>query len=71
MLEWAETIFIMEPEQRRALEGMFPGHPALERLICLDIPDEYLFLQPELVALLEERVTAHLQRSDTTSRQYD
>jgi len=32
----------------------------LERLICLDIPDEYTFLQPELIALLETRVTPHL-----------
>ena len=60
MLEWADTIFIMEPEQRDALEQMFPGHPALDRLICLDIPDDYLFLQPELVALLEERLKTHL-----------
>ena len=59
MLDWADTIFIMEPEHRRALEAMFPGHPALERLICLDIPDDYLFLQPELVELLEARVKPH------------
>ncbi len=63
MLEWADTIFIMELEHRRRLEEMFPTHPALARLICLDIPDDYLFLQPELVALLEERVEAHLQRT--------
>ena len=60
MLEWAGTIFIMEDEQRRALAAMFPGHPALTRLISLDIPDDYEFLQPELVTLLEERVKAHL-----------
>ena len=60
MLDWADTIFIMEPEHQRALDAMFPGHPALERLICLDIPDDYLFLQPELVTLLEDRVKAHL-----------
>ena len=60
MLDWADTIFIMEEDQRRALEAMFPGHPALARLISLDIPDDYVFLQPELVTLLEERVKAHL-----------
>jgi predicted protein tyrosine phosphatase len=48
MLDWADTIFIMDPEQRDALESMFPGHPALGQLSCLDIPDDYLFLQPEL-----------------------
>jgi predicted protein tyrosine phosphatase len=60
MLEWADAIFIMDPAQRRALDRMFPGHPALERLICLDISDDFAFLQPDLVKLLEERINPHL-----------
>ena len=31
-----------------------------KRVICLDIPDDYAFLQPELVALLEKKVAPHL-----------
>lgn len=61
MLEWADAIFTMDPEQHRALARMFPGHPALDRLICLEISDEFTFLEPDLVKLLEERVTPHLQ----------
>ncbi len=60
MLDWADLIFTMDPEQERALSRMFPGHPSLSRLICLGIPDDYGFLDPELVRLLEERVPAHL-----------
>jgi predicted protein tyrosine phosphatase len=60
MLEWADLIFIMDDEQRRSLEVRFTGHPALQRLICLNIPDEFTFLQPELVELLEARVGPHL-----------
>ena len=60
MLEWADVIFIMDDVQRRSLESMFPDHPALQRLVCLDIPDNFTFLEPELVRLLEERVPAHL-----------
>lgn len=60
MLEWADVIFIMDDEQRRSLEAMFPEHPALQRLVCLDIPDNFTFLEPELVQLLEERVSRHL-----------
>ena len=60
MLDWADLIFIMDDEQRRSLQRRFAGHPALERLICLDIPDDFSFLQPELVDLLEERATPHL-----------
>jgi predicted protein tyrosine phosphatase len=60
MLEWADVIFTMDDAQRTALETMFPGHPALDQLICLNIPDEYSFLEPDLVKLLEERVPGHL-----------
>jgi predicted protein tyrosine phosphatase len=63
MLEWADTIFTMDPQQHRALARMFPGHPALKRLVCLDIPDDFGFLDPQLVTLLEERVPRHLERN--------
>jgi predicted protein tyrosine phosphatase len=39
---------------------MFPGHPALDRIICLDIEDVYVFLEPKLVKVLQERVPPHL-----------
>src|SRR3954470_4796124 len=61
MLEWADLIFIMDDEQRRELTSMFPGHAALYRLVCLDIQDQYDFLDPELVALLRERTALHLR----------
>ena len=60
MLDWAERIFIMDASQGEALRRMFPGHPALDRLVCLEIPDHFTFLQPELVTLLQERVASHL-----------
>src|SRR5215213_7475778 len=59
MLDWADVIFIMDEQQRRALRRAFPEHPALERLICLDIPDEFSFLQPELMTLIDDRATPH------------
>ena len=60
MLEWADLIFIMDDQQRRSLRRRFAGHPTLEHLICLEIPDEYTFMQPELVDLLTVRATPHL-----------
>ena len=60
MLDWADVVFVMEDPHRRALERMFPGHAALARIVTLDIPDEYAFLDPELVDLLEARVRRHL-----------
>jgi predicted protein tyrosine phosphatase len=62
MLDWADVVFVMEDEQRRELARMFPSHAALKRLICLEIPDKYEFLDPELVGLLQERTRPHLRR---------
>lgn len=61
MLDWAEVIFVMDSDQRRWLETTFEGHPSLTRVVCLEIPDVFTFLQPELVELLEQRVPQHLQ----------
>lgn len=60
MLDWADVIFIMDGDQRRWLETSFKDHPALARVVCLDIPDVFTFLQPELIQLLEERVPPHI-----------
>jgi predicted protein tyrosine phosphatase len=64
MLEWADVIFIMDDAQRQALARMFPSHPCLERLICHEIPDDFLFLDPALVELLESRVRPHLETQE-------
>jgi|SRR6185436_15672555 len=62
MLDWADVVFIMDDDQRRELARLFPSHPALKQLICLDILDKYEFLDPELVSLLEQRARPHLER---------
>jgi predicted protein tyrosine phosphatase len=56
MLDWADLVITMDDGQATALSEMFPAHPALGSLLCLAIPDDFTFLQPELVVLLEERV---------------
>ena|SRR5215210_9238135 len=62
MLDWADVVFAMDDGQRLALEQMFPGHRALAQVVCLGIPDEFTFLQPELVKLLEQRMSPHLEK---------
>jgi len=62
MLDWADIVFAMDDEQRTSLTRAFPSHPAVKRMVVLDIQDDYHFLAPELVTLLRERVTPHLDR---------
>jgi len=60
MLDWADLVFVMDDRQRQSLGRQFAGHPSLDRLICLDIPDDFDFMQPELVDLLTTRTAPHL-----------
>ena len=62
MLEWADIVFVMDGDQVRDLQRMFPGHSAVDRLVCLEIRDVYHFLDPQLVTLLQERTQPHLER---------
>lgn len=62
MLEWADIIFVMDGEQVEALRKMFPAHPALPGVVCLDIQDCYHFLDPDLVAILQERTLPHFEK---------
>jgi predicted protein tyrosine phosphatase len=62
MLDWADIVFVMDEEQHRALARAFPEHAAVPRAVVLHIEDDYQFLEPELVSLLRERVTPHLDR---------
>lgn len=60
-LEGVDTIFVMEKAQRTKLAQRFRRYLGGARVICLDIPDDYTFMQPELVELLKARVTPHLR----------
>ncbi len=57
----ADIIFVMEKAHRAKLQRRFRAHLKRARVVCLDIPDDYAFMQPELVALLETRVGAYLK----------
>ena len=39
----------------------FKGPLKGKRVVCLDVPGDYEYMQAELVALLEKRVTSHLR----------
>ena len=62
MIEWADLVFVMDGEQVEALGKMFPGHPMLPQVICLNIQDNYHFMDPELVAILQERTKPHFDK---------
>ncbi len=61
-LEWATIIFVMEKTHRHKLSQHYSAQLKNKRIICLDIPDDYTFMQPELIALLEHKAGPYLRR---------
>ena len=55
MLDWADAVFVMDDYQVVALEQQFPDHERVREVVKLDIPDQYLFMDPDLVELLNTR----------------
>ncbi len=55
-IEWADTIVVMEEEHRRELGKRFPKLYMQKQILCLDIPDIYLFNQPELIEILKAKM---------------
>jgi predicted protein tyrosine phosphatase len=54
-IEWADIIFVMEKAHRSKLSRRFRSALKGKRVICLDIPDNYEFMEPALVRLLEAK----------------
>lgn len=62
-IEWADIIFVMETKHKTKLMKNFRKHLKNKKVICLDIPDNYQYMQPELVSLLEAKVSRFLNVS--------
>lgn len=60
LVAWADVVFVIEKAHRSKLQRRFRAALGGKRVICLDIPEEYEFMQPELVRLLEMKVSRHL-----------
>ena len=62
LVEWADLIFVMERSHQTKLTRQFSAHLRGKRVVCLNIPDRYPFMDPALVQLSQAKVTPHLQR---------
>ena len=60
LLAWSHLIFVMERAHRAKLSKKFRAHLGGKRVICLDIPDEYDYMDPMLIRLLRLKVAPFL-----------
>jgi len=60
LVSWANIIFVMEKTHRNKLRKKFRAQITGQRVICLNIPDEYDYMNPALIQLLKNRVSPFL-----------
>ena len=55
-LVWADAVLVMEKSHRDFIRHKYPQYYDKKKMVCLYIPDDFDFMQPELVDLLIEKV---------------
>ncbi|BDU22168.1 low molecular weight protein tyrosine phosphatase family protein [Dyella sp. GSA-30] len=60
LLAWSDTIFVMEKIHRSKLSKKFERDLKGKRVVCLDIPDDYDFMEPALIQVLKRKVIPFL-----------
>jgi predicted protein tyrosine phosphatase len=59
-IDWADAILVMEDGHKARVLGQF-RHLDLPAIYVLHIEDEYEYMQPELIEVLEERIPTTLK----------
>ncbi|MEG4348117.1 methyltransferase domain-containing protein [Microcoleus sp. LAD1_D5] len=64
LLGWADWIFVMEKKHGDRLRSKFPESIEGKKVICLQIPDNYEYMEPELVELLQAKLSPYMEMPD-------
>ena len=59
-IAWAELIFVMEHKHKDKLKAQYSKLLLHKKVIVLDIPDAYQYMDEELVGLIEASVEGYL-----------
>jgi predicted protein tyrosine phosphatase len=60
LIVWAARIFVMEEDHLSFLREHYADALVEKEVVCLDIPDIYLPLEPELITVLREKLSGLL-----------
>jgi protein-tyrosine phosphatase len=58
-LNWADIVLVMETEHKGKIKTIF-SNVLLPQIKVLDIPDEYEFMDEELVEILTDKIYQHI-----------
>ena len=61
IIEWADLIFVMEKKHKQRMCENFPKESNDKKIIILDIPDEYQYMDPELIREIKAIVDDYIK----------
>lgn len=61
-IHWANVIFVMEQKHKDRIRAEFSRAVEHTEIVVLDIPDDYQFMDPELIEVLKTSVQPALDR---------
>ena len=59
-IKWSSHIFVMEKKHKQRLVAKFSKLLEYKKIIVLDIPDEYQYMDKELIEILDDSIEHHL-----------
>ena len=60
MINWADLIFVMEKRHKQILNENFSIELEEKEIIVLDIPDDYQYMDEDLISEIETKVSTYL-----------
>ncbi len=61
LIEWADAILVMEQSHRNKISKKYKEQLKGKKLAVLDIPDNYEYMDPELIKLLKVKVPRYVR----------
>ncbi|WP_406824466.1 low molecular weight protein tyrosine phosphatase family protein [Pedobacter sp. KACC 23697] len=60
LIIWADLIFVMEKKHKQRMTERFPQEVDEKEIITLDIPDDYQYMDEELIGEIDSKVAHYL-----------
>jgi protein-tyrosine phosphatase len=61
-IHWADLIFVMEKKHKQRMVEKFPFETQQKEIIILHIPDEYTYMDDELIEDIQTKVDVYINR---------
>ena len=61
-LEWADVVMVMEKSHRNFIRHKYPEYYDKKKIVCLNVPDDFDFMQPELIDILNNKLAIVYKR---------